>query len=48
MYIIDIRRKSKVDRCGNQEGLTSKPKQHTWIRTMKSLLYRNEAYALIS
>ncbi len=41
LYIINMKRKSKVDHCGNKVGLTSKP---TCIRRMKSLLYMDEAY----
>ncbi len=26
LYVINIKRKSKVDHCGNEVGLTSKPK----------------------
>ncbi len=48
LYIINIKSKNKVDHCDNDVGLTSIPKYPTWIRRMKSLLYRDEAYALIS
>ncbi len=46
-YIINIKMKSKVDYCGNEVGLMSIPKS-TYVRRMKNLLYRDEAYALIS
>ncbi len=48
LYILHIKRKSKVDHYGNEVGMMSIPKWPTWIRRMKSLLYMDEAYALIS
>ncbi len=48
LYIINIKMKRKVDHCGNEVGLKSITKITYLDQKDETLLYMDEAYALIS